>query len=293
MLVCWAFVALQAAAPGPLGAALERLSEEAELFLTAARRTIGTETLEQRALEPPSRFRPRVGAAATQPPAPKWRTRRIVSEYAFSSFSSSPDAIHEFRKVRSVDGREVTRPEKARAVLARGVVSDDDRVRHQMLRDFEKHGLVGAASDFGQLLLLFRRSRLREYRFSAAGRERVGAEDAVRVAFTQLGGDHAVTIYEEGRATRRPVEGFVWLRAADLLPLRIRLVVERAEDNGRFRDEGTVEYTQTPGGALLPASVVHRQWLEAALVVENRYTYSGFRRFTADSEIKFEEEKRP
>jgi hypothetical protein len=41
-----------------------RLSEEAEAFLRIAPLVLGHETLQQKALKPPRRFRPRVGAAA-------------------------------------------------------------------------------------------------------------------------------------------------------------------------------------------------------------------------------------
>ncbi|HBY64221.1 MAG TPA: hypothetical protein DEH78_30735 [Solibacterales bacterium] len=291
MFLLWALLALQATTGTALERALERLSEEAELFLSNVKTAIGTETLEQRALAPPPRFRPRFGAAAEKPPEEKWQTRRIVSEYAYAAFASGPDAVHEFRTVRTVDGREVRRVEKARALLAQGVTSPDDRLRHQMLRDFEKHGLVGAVTDFGQTILLFRRTQLTNYRFTPAGRERVGADEAMKVVFTQRGGGQAITIFEGSRAVRRPLEGIVWLRAGDLLPLRVTLVAERDEEGRRLRDEGTVEYRQGATGALLPASVVHRQWLNGKMVVENRYTYTGFRRFAAESEIKFEEEK--
>ena len=54
-------------------------------------------------------------------------------------------------------------------------------------------------------------------------------------------------------------------------------------------DEATVDYVMTQHGFLAPASVVHRQTVASQLVVENLFQYSPFRRFAADTDIKFTE----
>src|ERR1700684_1044049 len=81
-----------------------RVSEEAEAFLKLAPEVLGTEKLHQASVKPPSRFHPRVGAAAAVPPPPQWKNRDIVSEYGFSAFTGQAGAIHELRQVVSVDG---------------------------------------------------------------------------------------------------------------------------------------------------------------------------------------------
>jgi hypothetical protein len=45
----------------------------------------------------------------------------------------------------------------------------------------------------------------------------------------------------------------------------------------------------TPHAFLAPASVVHRHFTDGQLLTENRYTYSPFKVFSADTEIKFTE----
>src|ERR1700689_3795442 len=46
---------------------LSRVSEEAEVFRRVAPQVLSEETLTQRALKPPPRFHPRLGATAAQP----------------------------------------------------------------------------------------------------------------------------------------------------------------------------------------------------------------------------------
>src|SRR5438067_12783408 len=103
---------------------VSRLSEEADAFRRIAPQVLSEETLHQRALKPPPRFRPRIGTSAKEPPKPTWQQREIVSEYAFATFSNEKDAnekaankkgakekdsaeaavIHELRQVVSADG---------------------------------------------------------------------------------------------------------------------------------------------------------------------------------------------
>jgi hypothetical protein len=276
--------------PALLDKALSRLSEEAEVFSQAARRTVGKEVLHQKAMMAPGRFRIRVGEAARKAEEPRWQVREVISEYGFSSLKDAPEALHEFRQVISVDGRPQSEGDKARDVLVRGVVSEDDRLKQKMLRDFEKHGLRGAAFDFGQLILLFTRGNLINFRFTPAGSGRIGADAAVIYAFRQTQGHQALTVFEGREAIRVPLEGTIWFRKSDLVPLRIILVTERAEKDRRVRDQAVVEYFVTARGSVMPASVVHKQWVNSQIVVENRFQYSDFRRFSAEAEIKFEAE---
>src|SRR5438874_6514080 len=137
-------VAARAQQPGDLQSMLGRVSEEAEVFAYNARAVLTEETLRQRTRKPAPRFRPRLGEAP-RTPREEYLTREIVSEYGYASFHDAPGALHELRTVISVDGRKVTAPEKARRSLTLGVTSADDSVKKQMLKDFEKHGLLGAA----------------------------------------------------------------------------------------------------------------------------------------------------
>src|SRR5579859_1970401 len=204
-----------------------RIAEEADVFAHIARAVLSEETLEQRTRKPVSRFHPRV----VEPGAPKeqFLTREIVSEYGYSSFQDSPAALHEFRTVISVDGKKVLAVEKARRSLTLGVKSTDDAAKKQMLRDFEKHGLIGAATDFGQLILLFTKRRLPDYQFAVIGQERIGADATTMLSFKQKSGQEALTIFEGNTALRAELQGVIWVRNPDYLPLRIKLLSSRKE----------------------------------------------------------------
>ena len=270
-----------------LRAMTARLSEEAEVFARAARAVVSQETLTQRTRKPAPRFRPRVGAGATAPPREDFLTREIVSEYGYASFKDSPAALHEFRQVISIDGRQILPSEKARRTLTLGVSSADDNVKKQMLKDFEKHGLTGAATDFGQLILLFTKRRLPNYQFDLAGQERLGADTAALLSFRQRGGEESLTIFAGREALRANLQGTIWLRAPDYLPLRIRLRSERREGALAVKTEAIVDYAMSPLGFVLPAAVAHREMTEGKLLTENIFQYTPFRKFGAESELKF------
>src|ERR1019366_497054 len=101
---------------------LARVSEEAEVLQQNAPRILTQETLEQRALMPPSRFRPRNESAAAGADS-RLRIREIVSEYIFGALSGAAPNLLEFRQVISVDGRAVQTPESARRALSAAIQS--------------------------------------------------------------------------------------------------------------------------------------------------------------------------
>ena len=265
-----------------------RIAEEAEVFARSARAVLSEEKLAQRTRKPVSRFHPRVGASAMQAPKEEFLTREIVSEYGYSSFKDSPAALHEFRTVISVDGKKVLAVEKARRTLTLGMRSTDDGTKKQMLRDFEKHGLVGAATDFGQLILLFTKRRLADYQFVAAGQDRIGADTAAVLAFKQKAGQESLTIFAGNTALRSELQGSVWVRTPDYLPLRIRLQSSRKDGALVIHTEVTVDYAMSAYGCILPASVVHRDTVSGKLITENVFYYAPFRKFGAESELKFD-----
>lgn len=282
-----AAVLTAAPTPSPLDRALSRVSEEAEAFQNLAPKMLSEETFVQRALQPPRRFRPRLGAAALESPKPQYRTREIVSEYGFSTFRDAPGVLHEFRQVVSVDGKRKIELQEARRTLVRGVRSSDDRRKQRMLDEFRKLGLREAASDFGQVLLLFARPRLGSYAFEMSGSGRVGAEPARIIGFRQRGGPGSLLIFENRKALHQALEGELWVREPDGLPLRVVLRTSRQDGKVVLRDEATVDYAPTPHGVVMPASVVHREFEGDLLRVENVLRYSPFRMFSADADIEY------
>jgi len=268
--------------------ALQKLQEEADRFAEGALRVVGTEVLEQRAVVAPPRFRLRAGAAATTPAEGRLQTKQLVSEYGYSTLKPG-GPLHEFRQVVSVDGKPVARAEEARVALVKGTSSDDDRYKQRMLRDFERYGLVGGATDFGQLILLFAGSQRDKYTFQFVGTDRIGPEQAIVLSFRQKAGEESLMIFEGRSSHRQRLNGSIWLRTDDYLPLRIRVVSERMRKDRIIRDEGTVEYFKPSRQEfLLPASVLHQQFVNGEMAAENRFRYTGFRRFSTDSEIRFD-----
>lgn len=288
-LVLLALVAAQAGSTGTsLDAILDRVSEEAEAFLNLAPKIIGRETLRQRARQQPRRFRLRIGKSALEPPAVRYQEREIVSEYGFSTFQEAPEALHEFRTVISVDGRNVAGHAQARETLTLGITSDDDRLKRKLLRQFERHGLLAAAVDFGQLILLFSRRQRTSYDFQVAGTQRIGAQQAVVLSYRQLDGPGGFTIFEGNRAYQARLEGELWVRETDFVPLRILISGTVTEGKHHIRHRGTVDYFSSAYGVLLPASVRYQKLVDDDLMVENISSYTEFRMFAAEAEIRFE-----
>jgi len=266
---------------------LSRVSEEAEVFRNVASQVVSEETLTQRALKAPSRH-PRVGAAAAEPQPPTRQTREIVSEYSFGALKDAPESLHEFRQVVSVDGEAISAAAAARHSLALGLASADDHARKRMLEDFQKYGLTTAVVDFGPLLLLFTKRQTGNYRFELAGSDRIGADQVKIVSYTQVAGPDRMHVFQGHRAIHQPIQGRIYARVPDGLPLRITIVESRENGKTTFRDEAVVDYTPNAQGFLAPAAVTHKGFAGDELLVEDEFRYTTFRKFGADAAIKFD-----
>ena len=266
-----------------------RVSEEAEAFMRLAPEVLGTETLHQKALKPPGRFRPRAGTAALSAPAPEWKEREIVSEYGFTAFSGASGAIHELRRVISVDGHKVDDTKKAQDALAKVITASDDARKKDMLRQFEKYGLTGAATDFGQLILLFARRSLERYEFTQRGTRMLGDVPVLTFAYKLLDGKEALTLIDgnqKDQTARLGIEGEIWVRADSYVPVRITLTASRGDGIASIREEAAVDYAMSEYGAVLPVGTAHRELHGGTVTVENHFTYAGFRKFGASSDVK-------
>jgi hypothetical protein len=273
---------------------LTRVAEEAEVLRQNATKALSLETLEQRAVMPPSRFRPRVGAAAKEVPKLRLAVREVVSEYSVGALrdSDSHDLV-EFRQVVSVDGRHIQSPESARRALSLGVHSEDDRTRKRMLEDFAKHGLVDVATDYALILLAFSKRGLEQMKITSRGEEQIGTDLATVLHWQQTSAAGGELEFHGRQMTRRALQGILWVRKSDGLPLRISAWAEHLDNKHQIRDEGTVDYVLSPHGFLTPVSVVHRHSIDNAIVTENLYRYEPFKLFGADSDIKFTPEPDP
>ena len=281
------------AQPEILALALNRLSEEAEVFAREAPLMISQETLRQHALRGQSRFRPRIGADALKAPTLVYQDRMLVSEYGFTTLAGSPGVVREIRRVVSMDGNKVESVEKARQTLTLGLKSDNDRAKKKILQDFEKYGLIGAAVDFGQIILEFRRRNLAKFQFELQGETRSGPDEVSVIGFRQQAGPGDLTIYKGNQANRANLTGEIWLRRSDFLPVRVKLATVLKENNIVIRHIATIDYQRTPFGVLAPVAVKHQEIVNNVLKTENMYEYTPFRKFAAEAEIKFTEVPEP
>jgi hypothetical protein len=269
-----------------------RVSEEAEAFQRLAPEVLGEETLHQRSLKPPSRFHPRVGTA---PVPAEWQERTIVSEYGFTAFSSTDaSSLHELRQVTSVDGKKIEDTKKAQQALAKAITATDDARKKQLLKQFEKYGLLGAVTDYGQALLLFTRRNMERYEFTPKGSNSLNGQTVRVFGYRQIDGPEAVTVIEENRndqVKHLRIEGELWVRADNMVPVRIIMVATQTEAPDRAREEAAIDYAMSPYGALLPVKTEHRETRFGKTSAENQFSYSNFKKFGASSDIKFDSAK--
>jgi hypothetical protein len=269
---------------------LSRVAEEAEVLRQNAPRTVTTEILEQRAVLPPSRFRPRTGTLAAESPRVRISVREVVSEYTVGSLRESDSRnLLEFRQLVAVDGRPLRTVEGARHALSLGMQSSDDRIRKRMLEEFASLGLVDIATDYGLILLAFTRRGQADMRIEPAGASRIGVEDALVLRWRQTSAAGGQLEFRGRNVARRAMEGRLWVRQFDGLPMRIQAWVEHKDVRMTIRNEASVDYTLSTHGFLTPASVVHRHIVDGRLVTENLYRYEPFKLFSTATEIRFTE----
>ena len=254
----------------------ERLAREAQAFEKIAPELVGRETLHQRVMTAP-RLKLRVGDAAQHPVA-AWKEHEVVSEYAFAVLGRE---IHELRQVTSVDGKQVAGENQARDTLAKLITSRNDDRKKRALEQLEKYGLQGAATDFGQILLLFTRGNLERYEITAAGPRLLGIVPTQVFHYQQLDGPRALTVFGDSKTQRLSVEGEIWVREADGLPLRITMAATDSSTGKTLREEATVDYAMSEYGTLLPVETTHRELRSGVEVEENKFTYTEFHRFGA------------
>ncbi len=269
---------------------LSRVSEEAALFQENLPKSLTQETLSQKAWMPPSRFQPRAGAAAATLPRPRVVSHQVVSEYSVGPLKNSESHnLFEFRQVISVDGKPVRSAESARRELTLGIRSQDDTVRKRMLQEYARYGLVDVASDYGLILLAFTKRGREGMEIEIAGQNRIGADAVVVFAWKQNDSGAGELSFRGRQAIRRALQGTLWVRASDGLPLRIETWAEYEQSKHRVRDQATVDYIVSTHGFLTPVSVLHRHIVDSQLMTENLYRYDPFKLFAADSELKFTE----
>jgi hypothetical protein len=268
---------------------IARLSQEADAFRKLAPNVVGQETLFQRAQKPPARgWHVRIAGANAPPPV--WQERRMISEYSFAAFAGEGGAIHELRRVTSLDGRKLQDAKKAQDELAAIVMAADDKRKKELLTQFEKYGLLGAVTDFGQLLLLFTSGDVQHYEFTFRRVENQGTAHLLVFGYQQIDGAEALTVIDGRRgdqARNLRLSGEVWVRENSFQPVRVTLLSGQ-DGPDLVREEASVEYAMSSYGAVLPFFTEHRELRGTTVVAENKFSYTDFRKFGASSDIKFQ-----
>ena len=270
---------------------LARVAEEADAMAQNITKTLTIETLEQRSSQPPARFRPRAGAAAIAPAAHS-TVRQVVSEYSVGTLQENDDR-HEFRQVISVDGQAVQTEESARRALSLGMHAPSDRTRKRMLEQLAKYGLVDIATDYGLILLEFTRRGWANLQFGSSEEARLGAYTSLVLGWKQLSTAGGELEFHGRRVVHQSLEGRLWMRKSDGLPLRVEAWAELQDGGRSVRDQASVDYVMSPHGFPTPASVVHRHLVDGQVITENLYQYAPFKMFGAETDIKFTQEPAP
>ncbi len=266
-----------------------RVSEEAEAFQRLAPEVLGQETLHQRSMKPAPRFHPRIGNAATTAPKPEYQERTIVSEYGFTALSGAD--LHEIRQVTTVDGKKIEDAKKAQEALAKAITANDDGRKKALLKQFEKYGLLGAVTDYGQALLLFTRRNMERYEFTTKGTNWLNGVSVQVFGYKQLDGPETVTLIEENnkdQVKHLRIEGELWVRRDNFVPVRVTMMASQGFNEAQVKEEASIDYAMSEYGALLPVKTEHRETRGGKIAAENDFSYSGFKKFGASSDITFE-----
>jgi len=276
--LCGAFLALAGNGtgapppPGELPPLIRRLTSQASTFWGSAPNWYCRETLRQRSPGEPKR---RHGIHFSEPPKanpPELASREIVSWYGFSSYTSNAEAVHEIRQIVSVDGKPVSAgqsPDDFRRLL----LARDDDAKHAMVDKFQAATMGDAPFDFGQLLLLFTRRAIDRYAFTLKGPDLIGAQRVTVFQYVQQTGTPGLHI---DRNKTLPLAGTLSLREPDAAPVRITVVATRKEKI-EIRDEAEVDYEEVAPGVVLPASLLHRRFVNGAIHGEDRAQYAGWK----------------
>ena len=260
---------------------LARLTQDAQDFQRVAPQLTGREELHQKSLAAPSKgFKIRVGKAVTEPPAEVWEERSVVSVYGFSALGRNPQNLHELRQVSAVDGHRVQDQKQAQEALAQAITATGDQRKQQSLLQLQKYKLKGAATDFGQLLLLFAGAGAERYEFAYQSSSRLEGTPALIFSYRQLDGPESLTVFDAAgkKSTRLRLEGEIWVALADYSLRRITLTAKRDAESA-IRQEASVDYLPSDFGCVLPSAILHRELQQGQMTVENHFTYSAFQRF--------------
>lgn len=258
-----------------VAAAVERLSQAAELFFSSAQQYICRERLDQKVLQPASADHIAPAKSAAGAPGDANDSYRAIDSYfAFTTVAPSA-AVREIREMLKVDKKTLAEDEAGRASL-RNILLGGDSAAKKKLRDrFTSEAPSGIVTDLSQMILLFDRAGVRNFNFSYARNAKLGGAPAIVIRYEQRGGNEGVHIEENGKRSKSALEGTIWVTTTEeRRPLRITMTTSRRNRKREIRDEAQVDYHWLPSGALLPAMVIYRRFDNSVLAAEDDFRYS-------------------
>jgi hypothetical protein len=257
---------------GELPPLIRQLTHQASQFWGVAPNWYCRETLRQRG---PIERKQRHGIHFSEPPAspaPEMASREIVSWYGFSSYSSNSEAIHELRQIVSVDGKTVSGA-PSQDDFRRLLTARDDGSKQDLAEKFQAATLGDSPLDFGQLVMLFTRRAIDRYAFTLKGPDLIGAQRVTVFQYSQQAGSPGLHLDQNKTI---PLAGTLSLRQSDGAPARITVVATR-NDKVAIRDEAEVDYEEVAQGVVLPASLVHRRFVNGAIHGDDRAQYADWK----------------
>ena len=102
--------------------------------------------------------------------------------------------------------------------------------------------------DYGLILLAFTKRGMEGMKIEPAGQSQIGADSVLLFAWKQNGDDAGELEFRGRQATRRALQGRLWVRAADGLPMRIEAWAESDQGKHHVRDEASVDYVVSTHG---------------------------------------------
>ncbi len=267
---------------------LSVLSSRAQSFAESLPNSVCTEILRQREVRYESRLRIRPNDPSLVAPPPKVIEREIVSDLGYVLERVPTPQWREVREVVRVGDKQIATKEKARERLLFGLKSERDRDRHRLLSEFQKYGLDFTVTDYGLSLLMFLPTEVRKFDYEFEKREFAGAEAMQVFLFRRRDTDVSVTVFNEKQLTHARLEGRLWIRERDGMPLRIQLLTRTKSEDDNILDDGTVEYEPSRFGPLVATGVRLVRFINNKPTAEAIYQYSNHQRFNAEAELKFD-----
>jgi hypothetical protein len=101
-------------------------------------------------------------------------------------------------------------------------------------------------------------------------------------SYRQLEGE-GLSVFQAGggsEARHMQISGEIWVREVNYATARITMAASQGEGATLVREEAQVDYVMSAWGTLVPRSAEHRELRAGRPVLENRFQYAAFRKWS-------------